>query len=327
MCLALVGWCVPELQARSEWQQGQILRNTSSRKAGRLSPVAQKLDEAGYFTTSTARPDARFYIFICSASWCGPCRALMPEVVKEYENNMKRDKSVSMVLLGCDDTKEAAQKYIEHYETDMPGVLKSAVSLEKAPQIAGIPWYFILDSEGNLVSSGAGSRVLAWKEILAQAKTTAPSPPRKKNSAPLAERKKQCKSWHARNMNRTKRALAILSRVKDEESAEKAKTSLRALFEDEDGNQKDECPDSELYEELYPMEHELVNSYGCKLGRMLHRISVLVEEEDKVNAYTYDELEEICKSYTRYYTMDEMPETKKSKQIKWKRIYTEKKKK
>ena len=249
----------------------------------------------------------------------------MPEVVKEYEDNMKRDRSVSLVLLGHDASRDLAKKYLEQYKTDMPGVLSNNVKFEKAPNVTGIPSYFILDAEGNCVSSGIGTRILNWKEILAPIRKKYPEPFR--NDAPLSERKKQCKSWHARNMNRTKRALAILSRVKDEESAEKAKTSLRALFEDEDGAQKDRCPDSELYEELYPMEHELVNSYGCKLGRMLHRISVLVEEEDKVNAYTYDELEEICKSYTRYYTMDEMPETKKSKQIKWKRVYTEKKKK
>lgn len=162
----MLGLCcsvLPQVQADdNEPAKTKVKKKT--KKRGKTNPVADALAEAGYFTETEARPRAKFYIFICSASWCGPCRALMPKVVEEYEKNMKKDKTVSMVLLGHDSTEEEARKYIEHYETDMPGVLSSAVQLPNRPQIPGIPWYFILNAKGELVSVGSGNKVLNWKQ-------------------------------------------------------------------------------------------------------------------------------------------------------------------
>ncbi|MBR5888806.1 MAG: redoxin family protein [Akkermansia sp.] len=157
-------WCAPQVMAKGDDAISSVEKKKKKKaKRGALSPVAQALEEAGYFTETEARPKAKFYIFICSASWCGPCRALMPKVVEEYETKMKKNKSVSMVLLGCDSDDESARQYIEHYETDMPGVLNKKVNLENRPEIPGIPWYFILNAKGELVSVGAGSKVLDWE--------------------------------------------------------------------------------------------------------------------------------------------------------------------
>ncbi len=124
----------------------------------------------------------------------------MPEVVAEYEKNMKPDKTVSMVLLGADKDADSARQYISHYNTDMPGVLRSHVRLENAPQIPGVPWYFILDSEGKLITSGAGTRVQSWKEAVANARVP------ETNAVSLPEKKAQCKAWHGRNMSRSKKS-------------------------------------------------------------------------------------------------------------------------
>lgn len=131
---------------------------------GSMSKVAQALAEAGYFTETEAKPRAKFYIFICSASWCGPCRALMPKVVEEYETKMKKNRNVSLVLMGYDQTEEAALKYIQHYETDIPGILGNKAELENAPQVRGIPAYFILNAKGDLIASGMGNQILNWEE-------------------------------------------------------------------------------------------------------------------------------------------------------------------
>lgn len=166
MLLGLVAWCLPQTSAQedSPAPATQKTKKTRKKSSSGLSPVAKALAEAGYFTETEARPKAKFYLFICSASWCGPCRALMPQVVEEYETNMKKDKKVSMVLLGADRDEQAAREYIGHYKTDMPGVLKKAVRLENAPEMPGIPWYFILNARGELVSAGPGNKILNWKE-------------------------------------------------------------------------------------------------------------------------------------------------------------------
>ena len=172
-------WSAPQVMAQVEDASSSVVKKKNKKaKRGALSPVAKALEEAGYFTETEARPKAKFYIFICSASWCGPCRALMPKVVEEYETKMKKNKNVSMVLLGYDSDDDAARKYIEHYETDMPGVLSKKVQLENRPEIPGIPWYFILNAKGDLVSVGAGSKVLDWEAEIKKK----PEKPSKKKS-------------------------------------------------------------------------------------------------------------------------------------------------
>ena len=162
--LGVCTWSVPQVMAETD-EPG--ITNTSSKKkkkkAGNLSPVAAALAEAGYFTETEALPRAKVYIFICSASWCGPCRALMPQIVAEYEKNIKKNKSVSLVLLCHDKDEEDAKKYIEHYKTDMPGVLAKKFHLENLPEIPGIPWCYYMTAKGEVITVAAGSRVLDWK--------------------------------------------------------------------------------------------------------------------------------------------------------------------
>ena len=162
--LGVCTWSVPQVMAETD--EPAITKKESKKKkkkSGNLSPVAAALAEAGYFTETEALPRAKVYIFICSASWCGPCRALMPQIVKEYEKNIKKNKSVSLVLLGYDQDEEAAKKYIEHYKTDMPGVLAKKFNIENKPDIPGIPWCFYMNAKGELISVAAGSKVLDWK--------------------------------------------------------------------------------------------------------------------------------------------------------------------
>ncbi len=139
-----------------------------SGESSELSPVARALNEAGYFTQTKAKPDAEYYIFICSASWCPPCRALMPKIAAEYKK-MVQDKRVSLILLGGDRTEEACKKYLRHYQCDMPGILGSkTINLPNRPKTPYVPFAFIMNADGELITSGHGSIVLDWEKHIQQ---------------------------------------------------------------------------------------------------------------------------------------------------------------
>ncbi|MBQ2380887.1 MAG: TlpA family protein disulfide reductase [Akkermansia sp.] len=108
---------------------------------------------------------ADYYIYLHSASWCGPCKALMPEIIKEYKK-MKR-KGVEIILLGHDKTEDAAKAYLKSYKAKFAGVLDNSPDARSLPgytPASGIPAATIVDKNGKVITSGHGSIVLEWKD-------------------------------------------------------------------------------------------------------------------------------------------------------------------
>ena len=86
------------------------------------------------------------------ATWCGPCRAEMPTLVKMQDAH--RDKGFEVIGLNTDDeTVEDINKFAEDMKLNYTLVwadtgLQSA--LVKISKFGGIPQSFIVDREGNL---------------------------------------------------------------------------------------------------------------------------------------------------------------------------------
>ena len=132
-----------------------------------MSVVAKALEEAGHYTAKKAKPNAKYYIFICSASWCSPCRMLMPAIVEEYQKNIANDENLDLIMLGMDRDVTACKRYLEHYHTDMPGVYGGAkLNLKALPSVSYVPYAFILDAEGHLIASGHGQMVLRFRDCV-----------------------------------------------------------------------------------------------------------------------------------------------------------------
>ena len=139
--------------------------------ASKTSPVAEALSNIELMG-GTPLKGAKYYVYLHSASWCGPCKALMPQIVKEYKKMQK--KKIEVILIGHDKTPEAAKAYLEHYEADFPCVLYTDPATNSLPgytaDFAGIPHATIVDAEGNVLKDGHGKEVLDWKKICKPAK-------------------------------------------------------------------------------------------------------------------------------------------------------------
>jgi thiol-disulfide isomerase/thioredoxin len=86
------------------------------------------------------------------ATWCGPCRAEMPTLVKMQDEH--RDKGLEVIGLNTDDeTVEQINEFAEKMKLNYTLVWVDTdyqANLVKISKFGGIPQSFIIDREGNL---------------------------------------------------------------------------------------------------------------------------------------------------------------------------------
>ncbi len=129
------------------------------------SKVAKELVKLDIFN---AEPNwkARYYIYLCSASWCGPCKREMPKIVEKYPEMKK--KKVEVVLLGCDKTREAAEKYLKDFNAPFPGIMiDEGRDLPGFENPAGIPYTVIVTDRGKVIVSGFARMIMGdWEDYI-----------------------------------------------------------------------------------------------------------------------------------------------------------------
>lgn len=89
------------------------------------------------------------------ASWCGPCRAITPELIKIY--NEYKDKGLGVVGISFDESLEDWKKGIEELSIPWPQMsdLKGWASIgSKEYVVKGIPHLMVLDEQGTIVKRG-----------------------------------------------------------------------------------------------------------------------------------------------------------------------------
>ena len=126
------------------------------------SVVAARIKDNTYFTESKPNLKAQYFIFLESASWCGPCNAEMPEVAKAYEQ-MKASGKVELILLSADSTEAEAKKFLDKYKATFPGLMPKGASVPTLPEAKGIPNATIMKADGTVIESGHGAIIRGWK--------------------------------------------------------------------------------------------------------------------------------------------------------------------
>ena len=120
--------------------------------------VADKLRTCDFLVNSSYKKNAKFYLCLFSASWCGPCRAEMPRIAKTYAETLKDDPDIELIHFSRDRNDEKATAWANEHNVKFP-VIGPNGGNPLDLHTSGIPHLFILKADGTLVEEGHPMRI------------------------------------------------------------------------------------------------------------------------------------------------------------------------
>lgn len=97
---------------------------------------------------------AKYYVFYYTASWCGPCHAFTPSLVKWYNDN--KNENVEIVLITSDRNEKAMEGYAAEMKMPWPQLKLSKAKIFKDKfnhGVSGIPSVMVCDIDGKLLGN------------------------------------------------------------------------------------------------------------------------------------------------------------------------------
>lgn len=131
--------------------------------------VGEALKGVNFITDTKPRYDAKFYIYLTTAGWCGPCNREMPNVVKQYPLMLKKD--VQLIMVSADQQPEAATHFMKRNKGDFPCIMGNPTTeTQKLPgyrDTHAIPQAILVDAAGNVISIGRAQEIIAgWDKMI-----------------------------------------------------------------------------------------------------------------------------------------------------------------
>lgn len=96
----------------------------------------------------------KYYVFYYTASWCGPCHAFTPSLVKWYNDN--KNANVEIVLITSDRDEKAMEGYAAEMNMPWPQLNLAKAKTFKGKfnhGVRGIPSVMVCDIEGKLLGN------------------------------------------------------------------------------------------------------------------------------------------------------------------------------
>ena len=146
-------------------QKGKEKTAKAEKAEKSLSAVAEVLSKGTYLTKKKPNLKAKYYGFLRSASWCVPCKMIVPKLLKDY-GKMKGAR-MELIFLGQED-EAAVKQYMKDGDIDIPGVMPAELGGIPGVQFPnlGVPSLCIVDADGNFVGASGGVNMYEWKKQL-----------------------------------------------------------------------------------------------------------------------------------------------------------------
>ena len=126
--------------------------------------VAQRLQRCDFLLNKDFKRDAKVYLCLFSASWCGPCRAEMPRIAKTYAESLKGDPNIELIHFSRDQNDEEALAWAKEHDVKFP-VVKYNGGNPLNLQTSGIPHLFIVKADGALVEEGRPMKLFTDEKL------------------------------------------------------------------------------------------------------------------------------------------------------------------
>ena len=91
------------------------------------------------------------------ATWCGPCKTEIPDLVKLYENYKDRGFAVVSIAISSGSANKV-KKFAERWKMNYPILMGDARVVRAYGGIRGVPTTFVIDSKGNIQGAFLGPR-------------------------------------------------------------------------------------------------------------------------------------------------------------------------
>ena len=115
------------------------------------------------FVKTPPKEDAKYYVLLYSASWCGPCQMEMPNIVKLYKRDFKKNPELELIHISADKNNEDALKWAKEVKAPFPVMLpEDKISHEILNQRSsgGIPHMVIVNAEGKKIASDHPAKLI-----------------------------------------------------------------------------------------------------------------------------------------------------------------------
>ncbi len=132
---------------------GEAVKEHVDAQTQEMSVVANKLQSCDFLLNKDFKKNAKYYLCLFSASWCGPCRREMPRIAKTYVEKLKDDPDIEFIHFSRDQNDEKALAWANEHDVKFP-VVKPNGGNPLDLRARGIPHLFIVKADGTLIEEG-----------------------------------------------------------------------------------------------------------------------------------------------------------------------------